>query len=49
MESAIVNVAYDADDLPGRFFKLRSNPLTDDELLPQGIFFGPNIFLPCSR
>jgi hypothetical protein len=39
-----VNVAYDADDVPGRFFKLPSNPLADDDLLPQGIFLVPIFF-----
>ena len=40
-QSATVNVANDADDLPGGLIELRSNSLADDDLLADGVLFGP--------
>ncbi len=39
-----MNVACNADDLPRGFIELRSNPFADDDLLADGVFFGP-VFL----
>ena len=41
VEAAIVNVADDTDDLAGGFLKLRTDAFADDDLLADGIVFGP--------
>ena len=44
VEAAVANVAGDADDLTRAFSKLRADIFADDDLLADGILFGP-IFL----
>ena len=44
VEAAVADVAYDADDLAGGFFELRADAFADDDLLADGIFFGPEFF-----
>ena len=41
IEAAIADVSDDADDLAGGLFKLRADAFADDDLLADGILFGP--------
>jgi hypothetical protein len=41
IEAAVVDVANDADDLAGGLFELRANAPADDDLLADGVIFGP--------
>jgi hypothetical protein len=44
IETAIVYVAGDSDDLARRLVKLRANALADNDLLADGVLFGPELF-----
>ncbi len=49
VEAAIADVADDADDLPGGLSELGADAFADEELLADGVLFGPVFFAEWSR